>query len=220
MTQQEYAQYLGKLVGIKIDSDIDLEEQFFGYFQEFMPYGDNLEKVFEPLPCGAELYERIKPIFKATQSDFLAAQKENCTPMYFIPPKSDSTSELYALAESLLIGLIDFAKFIKAKELQKLLSKITNIEISQNQEQDFDNEANIELYEVLSIWLIDNTDYDSLILLLQEAYYSVANDYFLSAYLQYPVLIQKPNSDFLKPYFEIWKVGYHFVINDDKLILF
>lgn len=221
MTQKEYALYLGQLVGIEIDVESDfLEEQFFGYFQAFMPYGENLEKVFEPIEQGEELYQRIKPIFKATENHFLEAQKENCTPAYFIPPKNGSTEELYELAKALLAGFIKFGKFIKVKRLQKLLDQVTEVEISQNEEQNFDDELHTELCETLSIWQIESTDYDSLSALLQEAYYSIGNDYFLSAYLQYPTLIEKPKSDFLKPYFEIWLRGYQFVFNGNKLILF
>lgn len=221
MTQKEYALYLGQLIDMEVDAESDfLEEQFFGYFQAFMPYGDNLEKVFEPLEQGKELYQRIKPIFKTTESRFLEAQTENCVPAYFIPPKNGSTEELYTLAKELLAGFIKFAKFIKVKKLQKLLSQVTEIEISQNEEQNFDDELHNELYEVLSIWRIESTDYDSLNALLTEAYYSIGNDYFLSAYLQYPTLTEKPKSDFLKPYFEIWLRGYHFVFNGNKLILF
>lgn len=221
MTQKEYALYLGQLIGIEIDVESDfLEEEFFGYFQAFMPYGENLEKVFEPIEQGEELYQRIKPIFKATENHFLAAQKENYTPAYFTPPKNGSTEELDTLAKELLAGLIKFGKFIKVKRLQKLLNKVTEIEISQNEEQNFDDELHTELYETLSIWLIESSDYDSLSALLQEAYYSIGNDYFLSAYLQYPILIEKPKNDFLKPYFEIWLRGYQFVFNGNKLILF
>ncbi|ATA90586.1 sodium:solute symporter [Capnocytophaga stomatis] len=67
---------------------------------------------------------------------------------------------------------------------------------------------------------MDNTDYESLISILREAYYSINCDYFLAAYLQYPNYNDKPNGDFLKPYFELWQRGFRFVINDNKLILF
>lgn len=221
MTQKEYALYLGQLVGIEIDVESDfLEEQFFGYFQAFMPYGENLEKVFEPIEQGEELYQRIKPIFEATKEKTIQAFEQNIAPGYFVPNKKGTEEELKAIGKELLAGFLEFASFVEEETLQNYLKEIINIEISDSREQNFDDEAQTELCETLSIWQIESTDYDSLSALLQEAYYSIGNDYFLSAYLQYPILIEKPKNDFLKPYFEIWLRGYQFVFNGNKLILF
>ena len=68
-------------------------------------------------------------------------------------------------------------------------------------------------------WRISNTDYNSPEQVLAEAYYSVSCDYYLSAYLQYPLYRTKPDSDFLRPYFDLWRQGYGFTLDEDCLYL-
>lgn len=221
MTQKEYAQYLAELIGEEMDTDCnELEELFYGYFQSFMPDGKNVEKVFEPIENGQLLYQRIKPIFEATKEKTIQAFEQNIAPGYFVPNKKGTEEELKAIGKELLAGFLEFASFVEEETLQNYLKEIINIEISDSREQNFDDEAQTELYEILSIWYIDNTDYESLISILREAYYSINCDYFLAAYLQYPVLANKPKTDFLKPYFELWQRGFQFVINGNTLILF
>ncbi|GIM48615.1 hypothetical protein [Capnocytophaga stomatis] len=221
MTQKEYAQYLAELIGEEMDTDCDeLEELFYGYFQSFMPDGKNVEKVFEPIENGQLLYQRIKPIFETTKEETTRAFEQNIAPGYFVPNKKGTEEELKAIGKELLAGLLEFASFVEEETLQNYLSEITEIEISDNKEQNFDDEKHVHLWETLLDWTIDNTDYESLISILREAYYSINCDYFLAAYLQYPNYNDKPNGDFLKPYFELWQRGFRFVINDNKLILF
>ena len=66
---------------------------------------------------------------------------------------------------------------------------------------------------------ISNTDYNSPEQVLDEAYYSINCDYYLSAYLQYPLYRTKPDSDFLRPYFDLWRQGYGFTLDEDCLYL-
>ncbi|OAM31483.1 hypothetical protein A7P95_00165 [Eikenella longinqua] len=49
--------------------------------------------------------------------------------------------------------------------------------------------------------------------------YSVNCDYYLAAYLQYPLFRNKPKSDFLRPYFDLWQQGYGFALDKDCLYL-
>lgn len=102
----------------------------------------------------------------------------------------------------------------------KDLKEINEIEISKTDKQDFDNEKHLKLYDVFSDWTIENSDENDLLALLDDAYYSISCDYFLSAYFQYPRYKNKPEIDFLKPYFELWTQGKRFVLNNNKLILF
>ncbi|GET45552.1 hypothetical protein [Capnocytophaga felis] len=221
MTQKEYAEYLGRLIGEEIDTDSDmLEDEFYAYFQCFMPYGENIDKVFEPVPNGQALCERLKPIFKATEEEVLQSFDKNVSPGYFVPDKKGEESEIKAIGKQFLKELTDFASFLEDETLQQYLADIKEIEISKETEQNFDDDKYSYLCELFSDWMIDNTDYDSLISILREAYYSISCDYFLSAYLQYPSFTDKPSSDFLKPYFNLWQKGYNFVINDNRMILF
>ncbi|PAM93318.1 hypothetical protein B4N84_18720 [Flavobacterium sp. IR1] len=67
---------------------------------------------------------------------------------------------------------------------------------------------------------MENSDESELIAVLDEAYYSISCDYFIAAYFQYPRYKNKPEIDFLEPYFRLWKQGRRFVLNDNKLIFF
>ena len=55
--------------------------------------------------------------------------------------------------------------------------------------------------------MIDSPKLDAKLWVLGEAYYSINCVYLLSVYLQYPNYAQKPQEDFLKPYFELYLAG-------------
>lgn len=219
-TKEEYAIFLASLIGEEINDEMELRDQFYGYFQSFMPFGKNVEKIFEPLPNGEALYQRIKPIFTTTEKQVLASIEQNKIPAYFVPQSENNTEQLEKIGKELLENFIAFSEFLEDEELTISLKQISEIVISDSDIQDFDNEIHLSLYDAFSDWTIENTDDDALISILDEAYYSISCDYFLSAYLQYPSFQNKPKVDFLKPYFELWKLGYRFVLNDKKLILF
>ncbi|WP_239661723.1 hypothetical protein [Neisseria elongata] len=63
--------------------------------------------------------------------------------------------------------------------------------------------------EVFGEWQTSNTDYNSPEQVLDEAYYSVSCDYYRT----------KPDSDFLRPYFDLWRQGYGFTLDEDCLYL-
>lgn len=54
--------------------------------------------------------------------------------------------------------------------------------------------------------MIDSQGLDAKLWVLGEAYYSIDCDYLLPAHLQYPNYAQRPQEDFLKPYFELYLV--------------
>ena len=221
MTQKEYAQYLGNLIGEEIDIESEyLDDQFYGYFGCFMPYGKDAEKIFEPIPDGQLFYERVKPIFETTEKEVLEIFAQNASPGYFAPSKKDDTEFLKKIAKNIIENLIVFAEFMKDEELIKELREITEVEISNSDKQDFESIKYLSLYDAFSDWRIENSDGNELIEVLDEAYYSISCDYFISTYFQYPRYKNKPEIDFLEPYFELWKQGRRFVLNNDKIILF
>jgi len=221
MTQKEYAKHLGMLIGQEIEAESKyLDDQFYAYFQCFMPYGKGVEKIFEPIPNGLVFYERLKPIFAATEKEVLKVFENNASPGYFVPSKNNDAELLKGIGTQILENFIVFAEFSKDKSLIRNLKEINEIEVSNTDKQDFYNDCHLSLYDVFSDWRIGNSDKRELVAVLDEAYYSISCDYFLSAYLQYPRYKKKPEIDFLKPYFELWKQGRRFVINESKLILF
>ena len=85
--------------------------------------------------------------------------------------------------------------------------------------EEFNDTQNL-LGEVFSEWQTSNTDYNSLEQVLAEAYYSIYEDEYLAAYLQYPMYDDKPDNDFLRPYFDLWQQGYGFALGEDCLYLY
>ena len=69
-------------------------------------------------------------------------------------------------------------------------------------------------------WVIDSPKLDAKIWVLSEAYYSIDCDYLLSAYLQYPNYAQRPQEDFLKPYFELYLAGRQVAFEQGEIVVF
>lgn len=217
MTKNQYATYLGALIDEPIDlQGFDLEDQFYGYFQCFMPYGENLEKVFEPLANAKELHQRIKPMYQITEKQVLEVFKENASPGYFVAAPLGSSEQALLWAKKWLENLVVFADFLQDKELSLALSGIKEVKIGQKVEH---SEINDLFWDAFCNWKDDNTDFQELISVLSEAYYSIACDYYISAYLQYPSFKSKPTINWLAPYFELWKLGFRFELTTTELIL-
>ena len=69
-------------------------------------------------------------------------------------------------------------------------------------------------------WVIDSPKLDAKLWVLGEAYYSIDCDYLLSAYLQYPNYTQRPQEDFLKPYFELYLTGWQIAFERSEVVVF
>ena len=76
------------------------------------------------------------------------------------------------------------------------------------------------VYEAITEWMIDTPKLDAKLWVLGEAYYSINCDYLLSAYLQYPNYAQKPQEDFLKPYFELYLAGRQITFERGEIVVF
>lgn len=217
MTKSEYASYLGAIIDEEIDANSKyLEDQFYGYFQSFMPYGEKLEKVFEPLPDGSALYDRIKPIYSATEEQALDLFNANASPGYFVPSEISATDDVMACAKRWLENLVVFADFVTDADLCLALQSVKNVRIGDKVDE---SDLQDVLWDVFSDWKNENLDSDALISVLDEAYYSIACDYFIAAYLQYPSFKNKPAIDFLAPYFELWKRGFRLQLTTTELLL-
>lgn len=221
MDKKEYAKYLAEIIGedIDIDSD-DINDQFYGYFQSFMPNGNGVEKVFKPIPNGDLYYDRIIKIYSAAEERFNELSEEGAIPGYFCPNPVKDKELLIKYGKQYIENLKLFAQTIDDKEFEDALMEVKTIEVLEdNSDRNNENETNDIIYETISDWFIDNSDYESIIEILDEAYYSINCDYFLSYYLQYPSYEDKLKFDLFAPYFEIWKMGYYCWFDKGKLII-
>ena len=213
MTNFEYARRIDEAVGLDLDLDckeIDLQDKLYGLFQCFMPEGAGVKAVFAPLQNGAELQARIMPIYAVTAQQTREAFDQGVAPGYFCPPQDTKFDEeaLKSRALAYVRNLKIFAEFLGDDELLKMLNEIKSARV-----QESFNLAHHEdglacaVYEAITEWMIDAPKLDTKLWVLGEAYYSINCDYLLSAYLQYPNYAQRPQEDFLKPYFELYLAG-------------
>jgi len=220
MTKKEYAKHLAEIINddIDIDSD-DLRCQFYGYFQSFMPNGNGLEKVFEPIINGDLYFERLIKIFSATEERFNELSKEGKSPGYFCPNPEKNKELLILNGRKYIENLKLFSEIVADQEFINTMSGIKTVEITDSDKRTNENDTNTIVYESISDWFIDNTNFDSIIEVLDEAYYSINCDYNLSHYFQHPIYEDKLKFDLFAPYFEIWKMGYYCWFDEGRLII-
>jgi hypothetical protein len=60
-------------------------------------------------------------------------------------------------------------------------------------------------------------DYEDLAVQLREGFYSVACDYWLGWYLQWPYFQKQVPQDVFRPYFELWERGCEVAFREDSL---
>lgn len=220
MTKVEYAQYLGNILEEEIKTEDEfLGDQFHSLFQCFMPSGKNVEKVFIPIPNGEQFLQRLLPVYEVTQEETGKKIAEGVSPAYFCPVASGSEEEIIAEGNLYIQNLIEFAEFFKENALLKSLTSIKKVKLNSDKTVEKNDDLNLHLYDSLGHWNAENTDEKQLIEILNEAYYSINCDYFLSYYLQYPKYRNKPKTDFLKPYFNLWKLGYSCCFVNYELII-
>ncbi|MGG3280981.1 hypothetical protein [Paenibacillus solani] len=220
--KQIYSKYLFQLIDEEPEpdeSDID-EALFYGYFQMYMPNGKGVEETFEPLADGDAYLQRILRIYEMLDpEDFRGSE----IPGYFNSKVCDEPNE----------QLIDYGKqFIQSlKELINecsekndttdaavYLSGIKEIRIvSDGSINDIREQYDAGIYDTIFDIISNHKDYDEPIEVLDEAYYSIACDYWISYYLQWHRYGLE--GDPFAPYFELYKRGYSAIFAENKLYI-
>ena len=226
MTNFEYARRIDEAAGLDLDLDckeIDLQDKLYGLFQCFMPEGAGVEAVFAPLQNGTELQARIMPIYAVTAQQTREAFDQGMAPGYFCPPQDTKFDEevLKSLALAHVRNLKIFAEFLGNDELLKMLNEIKSARVQESFDfREYEDELAGAVYEAITEWMIDASKLDTKLWVLGEAYYSIDCDYLLSAYLQYPNYAQRPQEDFLKPYFELYLAGRQIAFECGEIVVF
>ncbi len=226
MTNFEYARRIDEAAGLDLDLDckeIDLQDKLYGFFQCFMPEGAGVEAVFAPLQNGEALQARIMPIYAATEQQTREAFDQGVAPGYFCPPQDPKFGGgvLKSLALAYVRNLKIFAEFLDDDELLEMLEQIKSARVQESFDlaHNKDGLANA-VYEAITEWMIDSPKLDTKLWVLGEAYYSINCDYLLPAYLQYPNYAQRPQEDFLKPYFELYLAGRQITFERGEVVVF
>ena len=209
MNKNEYAKYLVEFANEEINLS-DLRCAFYGYFQQFIHRKEELKKVFKPIENGDLYYERLIRVYNSINDNFNEIKNSEQT----------NKDYLVQLGERHISNIKRISKIINDKELTELITGIKDVKIqSENYTTSDEDDSEIIIYETISDWFINNTDYSNNIEILSEAYYSINCDYTLSRYLQYPKYKDMINFDIYEPYFEFWKLGYTCYFEKDKLIV-
>ena len=226
MTNFEYARRIDEAAGLDLSLDceeIDLQDKLYGLFQCFMPDGVGVEAVFAPLQNGEALQARIMPIYAVTAQRTRETFDQGMAPGYFCPPQDPKFGgeALKSLALAHVQNLKIFAEFLGKNELLKMLNEIKFARVQES----FDLAHNKDglahaVYEAITEWMIDAPKLDMKLWVLGEAYYSINCDYLLPAYLQYPNYAQRPQEDFLKPYFKLYLAGRQIAFERGEVVVF
>lgn len=238
MEQQEYGRYCLAMGGEEFmpEEDEQVEaDHLYGFFQWFMPTGAGVERVFEPIPEGRRFLDRIRPIYTMLNPEDFAGEY---VPGYFNGGNEEVSEEkLRGLGEALIRGLKDLFSMVTeddeaadiAKEALQDLACVKEVVVlppgeigtlEQRAMQGTDEEDSDAVYEALGELLSSRSDYDEAIEILSEAYYSIACDYWVAYYLQWPRYqgLQEAENC-LYPYFELYRYGYHLHWTQTKLFI-
>lgn len=220
---QQYARYLLTLIEEEPDEDEEINEDgLFGYFQSFMPSGGGVERVFEPLSYGGELLKRIQPIYEMLDpADF----EGEGVPGYFNGGQADAgTEQLTALGRQLTADLSRlFAECMEpeeGEEAAELLNGVTEYNVlAPGKIEEWLEDREEIVWETLFDLIQEHSDDSEPIAILGEAYYSIACDYWVSYYLQWPRYWGLQQHDPLKAYFELYRLGYLVSYNGTKMLI-
>ena len=163
------------------------------------------------------------PIYAVTAQQTQEAFDQGVAPGYFCPPQDPKFGgeALKSLALAYVRNLKIFADFLGKNELLKMLGEIKSARVQESFDLAHDKDGLADaVYEAITEWMIDTPKLDAKLWVLGEAYYSIDCDYLLSAYLQYPNYAQRPQEDFLKPYFELYLAGRQITFERGEVVVF
>lgn len=222
MDKQSYARYLLQLMDEEMDSDeSDVEEsQFYGYFQMYMPDGKGVEATFEPLEDGGAYLQRILQIYEMLNPEDFSGTE---VPGYFNSKASNVPNEILIdygrrFIQGLKELMIESSEKVDTTDAATYLCGIEEVRIIPNGSiDDIRQQYDPEVYETLSEIINEHKDYVEPIEVLDEAYYSIACDYWISYYLQWHRYGLQ--GDPFAPFFELYRLGYSAIFSENKLYI-
>jgi hypothetical protein len=185
---------------------MDDVERASGLFQQFRPLGNGVEAVFDSVPNANAYVRRLRSVYCA------AYHQDWARDVYFIvrSPQPASLEELANFGMQYVSGL-RFLSAMLAKRgqprLDRYLASVSKAVVVPFAGPSRMNDDDTLVHEAVKDFMGEFYDYEHAIIKLREAYYSVACDYHLAWYLQWPYFSEKIPRDVFGPYFELWARG-------------
>lgn len=191
------------------------EQDYAGFFQQFRPEGNGVEYVFAGVPKGDSYVSRLMKVYRATSDNSC------CKDVYFIvrSPAPATDGDLNSIGKEFLSNLSMVARLVGNIELLEYLHRVSRVENVPLEQVRPENPEAIMVEEVIGDWLIANSNFDNLIPAMSEAFYTVACDFFLQYYLQWPYFEHLSGIDVFQPYCDLWLRGTECVFEGTALKL-
>lgn len=197
---------------------MDDADRWFGVFQGYRPAGEGVEAVFEGMPDAAEYAARIRAVCRAADHDDWARDA------YFVVRRRRPAPsvDLIAAGHDLLSGLKLIAEIVARSgrpELKEYLGRVRQVEVGPPGTGDRGHDDHALVHEGVGDYLGSLDDDDHPAVRLREGFYSVACDYWLAWYLQWPYYRTWVERDVFRPYYELWASGCEVAFRGHSLVV-
>jgi hypothetical protein len=197
--------------------DAASQDGLVGFFQKFRPHGNGLTAAFEGVVGADEFLPRLLRIYQAT------AEGWDETDAYFVvrrpTPLSQEKAKQFATLYLQKMG--EVAAEVGNADLVQLLKPLPRIEIVVGKAPWPPGQDDPEtlIYEARTDFILSLTPQDSQVLLLDDALYHIACDYFLRDYVLWPLYKHSTAiADPFEPYFDLWEHGAAIRFQGDDVV--
>jgi len=213
MSHDSLAERVRVATGLPAGERVD-PDALAGFFNRFRPDGAGLGAILEDTGVEGQVRRRLQNVFEATAP---AANDGDC---YFIVrrPAPIDRAGAVRLAQSYLA---DFGAFVARTGDDGLSTALRDVRFVQQPPADgvLDEDLSVRMYECLTDFLAELEHDDRGVFLLKEAIYTMACDYFLTAYVLWPAIELHPDGDVFERYFELWRSGIQITLYEGGLAL-
>jgi hypothetical protein len=197
MKNARLTEKLAAAIGVKA---ISSTEELAGLFNRYRPNGAQLDGIFSHEGVEGEVLARLKRIFKVTAPGW-DPRDLYFTVRQFLPLADASATEL---ASEYLAAFKAFAAHVGDDELAEALDCVS-IEVTAPVPPQQDDDLPAMMYDCVTDFLAELRPDADAVFLLKEALYSMANDYFLMAYVLRPAMdLPGKAGEVFDRYFDIW----------------
>lgn len=215
-----------QLSGLAADAACDADA-LVGMLQQFRPSGAGLERLFEGLPMGDALQQRLSQLYQVAGD---ATRPGGGLDAYFIVRKPAAMDPQWAerCAAQWVQAVVELARETEHEELVQRLDPPPRIRVLQGvaPKQMRADLQTFPLYRALKVQAAELTQRlpanHAALELLRPAYYFAACDWALRDYLLWPAYAPQSRADDpFGPYFELWRHGAKVrILADDRIDIY